>query len=90
MFVGQEEEARGTTPLTLALERGEQPVTITLKRNGYRDRVEEIRPDAAGAFEWKLARERGRSRPPARADNDNDKPAPGRDIGGAVTLEPAF
>lgn len=69
VFVGSEEQPRGWTPLTVELARSEERVAITLRRSGYKDRVEQIVPREPGRFTWSLSRTRTQRRPP--------RPSPG-------------
>jgi serine/threonine-protein kinase len=44
VFVGGETEPRGVTPLTLSIDRGEAPVELMLKAEGYADKRETVVP----------------------------------------------
>jgi serine/threonine protein kinase len=44
VFVGGEADSRGVTPMTVELERGDKPVQIVLKADGYADKAETVVP----------------------------------------------
>jgi hypothetical protein len=63
VFVDSEGQARGKTPLTVELARSEESVTLTLKRSGYKDSVQQIIPRKSGQLVWSLSRVREEERP---------------------------
>jgi len=84
VFVGSEDQPRGKTPLTIEFAPSEESVTLTLKRSGYKDSVQQITPREPAQFVWSLSRARGERRPSRQSDGDR----PRRGIDDSVTLQP--
>jgi hypothetical protein len=61
VLVGDEE--KGTTPLKLELGRGDEPVEVTLKLEGYADSVEKVTPDVTQRVRVTLSKKKKRYYP---------------------------
>ena len=73
-------KAAGTTPVDLELPRGEQPVTLQLRRDGYAPAEYRVRPDADQRLVMPLVKVRRPGARPAADKPAATQPAPGKRI----------
>lgn len=63
VFVGEEKEPRGKTPLVFHLPRGSDTVAVTIERDGYENITRAFKPTNNKEFDLQLRRDRRGNRP---------------------------
>ncbi|MEM9493073.1 MAG: protein kinase, partial [Myxococcota bacterium] len=75
VFVDDEGQPRGTTPFSFEVEKGSDPVTIALKREGYQTKTSRVTPDKNKEFDWQLKSRSRRGRDATSRKRDRTRPA---------------
>jgi len=73
VFVGAETEPRGTTPLSLTFERGEAPVELVLKAEGFEDKRQSVVPSQNRVLDLVLVAVAAKADERKAADDERDE-----------------